>query len=172
MVQGHVEHHIAHFFNLGIGHALATQVGAGGGSGREQPARDAVRQDAVDLFGHGHVEAAQTRLNVRHRNVQFGRSQRTGQGGVGVAIDQHGVGFFGQQDFFNLFEHAARHGPMPAAMNVQKVVGLVHAQLVKEDIGHVGVKVLAGVHKHFLQLARLAHGVRNHAGLDELWACA
>lgn len=61
---------------------------------------------------------------------------------------------------------------MAAAVDVQKVVSLFHAQFVKVDVGHVGIKVLAGVYQHFLQSAGLRHSERNHAGLDELRAGA
>lgn len=172
VVQGHVIHHVAHLHDAACGIALALQVGGGCLRGGEQPARDAVGEDAVDLLGHGHVEAAQPGFDMRHGDVQLGGGQRAGQGGIGVAIDQHGIGALVLQHFFDLDQHAPGHGAVAAAVNVQKVVGLFHAQLGKEDVGHVGVKVLAGVHQHFLQASGLRHSERNHAGLDELWARA
>lgn len=172
VVQGHVVHHIAHLHDLVCGIALALQIGGGCLRGCEQPLGDAVGQDAVDLLRHCHVEAAQARFDVRHRDVQLGGGQRACQGGVGVAIDQHHIGLFLQQHFFNGFQHAPGHRAMGAAMDVQKIIGLVHAQLGKKHVGHVGVKVLAGVHQHLSQTRCCGNGVANHAGLDELWAGA
>lgn len=96
--------------------------------------------------------------------------QRAGQGGIGIAIDQHGIGVLVLQHLFNLDQHAPGHSAVAAAVDVQKVVGLFHAQLGKKHIGHVGIKVLAGVHQHFLQARGLRNSERNHAGLDELRA--
>lgn len=69
-------------------------------------------------------------------------------------------------------QHAADHGPMPAAVYIQKMVGLAHAQVIKEHIGHAGNEVLARVDQDLFQLARLPESMRNHAGFDELRACA
>ena len=44
-----------------------------------------------------------------------------------------------------------------------------HSQLVEEDVGHVGVEVLAGMQQHLMQrIIYLGAGGRDHAGLDEL----
>lgn len=52
------------------------------------------------------------------------------------------------------------------------MVYLGDAQLGKKHVGHVGVKVLAGVHQHLRQPRCGGNGVADHAGLDELWTGA
>ena len=59
---------------------------------------------------------------------------------------------------------------MVAAVDVQKIVGLGHAQLGKEHVGHIGIKVLAGVRQHLCQTRRGGNGMADHAGFDELRA--
>lgn len=40
--------------------------------------------------------------------------------------------------------------------------------LGRQDVGHVGVEILAGMHRHLNQARRLGHRVRDQTGLDEL----
>ena len=59
---------------------------------REQPRGQMIGQDAVDLFGHAPVEASKPGLHVGHGDVQLRSRQRPGQRGVGVSVDDDGVG--------------------------------------------------------------------------------
>ena len=53
------------------GDSFAPQVLHPARLGHEQPVADRVGEDAVDLLGHGAVEAAQARLDVGHRDAQL-----------------------------------------------------------------------------------------------------
>ena len=57
---------------------------------------------------------------------------------------------------------------MAATVNIKLVVRTRNGQLVKKDIAHIGVKVLAGVHDDFLQAAGFCNRFGDNAGLDEL----
>ena len=59
--------------------------------GGEADAGELVADDAVDFFGHGHVEGTETGLDMEHRDVDFGGGHGTGEGGVGVAIEDDAV---------------------------------------------------------------------------------
>ena len=170
-----VLHHVAHLGNalwLAVGHgvrkAFFAQVGHSGIGGAKQDVADPIRQDAVDLFGHLHIEAAQTRFYVRYRNVQFDRCQCPSQGGIGIAVHQYAIGPLLQQHLFDLDQHAPGHVAMAATMNIKLVVRARNGQLVEKDIAHIGVKVLAGVHDDFLQAVGLCNRFGDNAGLDEL----
>src|SRR5260370_42060906 len=67
---------------------------------------EGVGQDAVDLFGHGAVKAAESGFNVGYTDTKFGGGQRGGNGGVDVAHNRNRIGpaldahrFNGLQDF-------------------------------------------------------------------------
>ena len=77
--------------------------------GAQQQAGDAISEHAVDLFRHGGVMRAQAGFNMRHRDLQLGRGQRTSKRGVGVAVDQHPFGLFLLDEPLDAFEHAPSH---------------------------------------------------------------
>jgi hypothetical protein len=54
---------------------------------------------------------------------------------------------------------------------LETTIGLAHTQLIKKNIGHVGIEVLARVDQDLFQLARSLESVRDYAGFDELWTC-
>ena len=68
------------------------QVAIGRGAGREAEVGELVGEDAVDLLGHGAVEAPHPGLDVRHRMPFFCRHERRGERGVHVAVDHDPVG--------------------------------------------------------------------------------
>src|SRR5690606_39961703 len=61
---------------------------------------------------------------------------------------------------------------MAAAVDVQLMGGRLHAQFVEEDVGHVGVEMLARVDHDFRQFRALRNGCGDDARLDELRAGA
>ena len=81
-----------------VGHALGREVGDGGRRRREQPAREVVGHDAVDLLGHPPVEAAQAGLDVRDGDAELRRGERPGERRVRVAVDEHRVRPLGDED--------------------------------------------------------------------------
>jgi hypothetical protein len=58
----------------------------------EQDLGELVGDDSVDLLGHRPVEAPETGLDVRERDPELRRSERSGQGRVDVARYEHEVG--------------------------------------------------------------------------------
>ena len=70
---------------------LGAQVLDRGRRRREEPARQVVGDDPVDLLGHPPIEAAQAGLDVRDGQPELGGDQRAGQRRVRVAVDQDGV---------------------------------------------------------------------------------
>ena len=66
-----VDHHVAHHMDAPGGLSLPQQVLLPAFLGHEKAVRDRVRHHAVDLFRHGHVEAAQARLDMGHPDQSF-----------------------------------------------------------------------------------------------------
>jgi hypothetical protein len=98
--------------HLGGVDALAGEVLGGAALRREQQVRELVGEQAVELFGHGAVAAAQAGLHVRHGDVQLGRAERGGEGGVDVADDDHEVGAFLEEHRLEALEDVRRLGRM------------------------------------------------------------
>lgn len=111
---------------------------------------------------------AQAGLDVRHGDVQLGRSQRTGERGVGVAIDQHPIGLFLLNQRFDTFEHAPGHRTMAEASDAKVVVRARDVELIKENVRHVGVEVLASVDDDLLNTIACFDGSADGGSLDEL----
>jgi hypothetical protein len=61
---------------------------------------------------------------------------------------------------------------MVPAVNVEMICRFLDAQLLKEDIRHVVVEMLAGMDDDFLELVRGSYGSGYNAGFDELRASA
>ena len=102
-----------------------------------------VGDDAVDLFGHGTIEAPQSRFHVGDGQAQLGRGESARQSGVGIPVDEDGVWRF-------LLEHrfdSAQHGPslrsVGSTSDTEVVVGQRNGKLLEKNIGHFLVVVLA-----------------------------
>ena len=100
--------------------------------------------------------------------MQLGGHQRPGERGIGVAIDQDPVRPFALEHVFQSYQHTAGLFAMPTATNAERVVWLDHAKLVEKDVRHVGVEMLAGMHKNLTDLRYAAKRRRHGRGLDEL----
>ena len=126
-----------------------------------------VGEPPVDLLRHPRVEAAQPGLDVGHGDVELGRGQGSGQGGVGVAEDDHQRG------------RRSPRSPPPAPPACGPVIrpwepepmprwrsGRGRDELLEEGVRHRAVVVLAGVDDHLAHVAPQRAGERPQ--LDEL----
>jgi len=134
-----------------------------------------IRCDTIEFFRHSAVEAAQTRLNVGHANLKLGRRQRSGYGGVGIAIHDDRVWFSLLQDRLDPFKHSRGLGTVRSGSHREIEVRLWKRQLLEEDFRHLRVLVLPGVEKLMSDtLAGLAstivaaNGRHNHCSLNKL----
>jgi len=137
------------------------------GLGRtKEIARDAIGEDAVDLLRHAAIEAAQARLDVGHCDVQLGGGQSPGQGGIGVAVDQHQIRFLCVQQSFDGHQHLRSLFAVRSGTNLQVHIGLGNPQFIKKKLRHIGIVVLAGVHEVLAMPGSQLR--RDRCGLDEL----
>ena len=104
-----------------------------------------VGDDPVRLLRHRAVEAPQPGFDVGDRDSQLRRAERRAEGRVDVARDDHQVGALGAQHRLEPLQHARDLLRVASRPDPQQVVGLRHAELLEEDLGHQPVVVLAGV---------------------------
>ena len=79
LVEHIVDHHVAHVVNCRVRLALAFEMLDATGFGHEEPVADTVGHQAVDLFRHRHIAAAQAGFHMRHRDAQLLGDDRAGQ---------------------------------------------------------------------------------------------
>ncbi len=164
-----VDHDVAHEVYLVLVHAFVAQVADAAVLAHEEVVRHHVGDDAVDLFGHGVVEAAQAGLHMRYGYAHLGGHQGGGQGGVHIAGHDHQVGLLGQQHLFELQHDAGRLLGMAAPADAQVKVGTRQAQVFKKDLRHAVVEMLPGMAYQVLHLlAVLTEGLVERRNLNEI----
>ena len=98
-----IDHHVANKEDSFLRTAFLEQMFGGVFFGYEQVVSQSVGQDAIDLFGHGAVKAAQSSLHMRHANAELHGGERDGNRGVHVTNDQYEVGLLLDEDGLNTF---------------------------------------------------------------------
>ena len=114
----------------------------------EQELRDLVGQKAVQLLGHGAVEATKPRLDVADRDAALGRREGGGERRVHVSGDEDDVRLDLQQQRFETRDNTRRLLSVRPRADAEKVIGLADAEVLEEDLGHLSVVVLSGVNEH------------------------
>lgn len=99
---------------------------------------------------------AQPCLDVRDGYLVFGRGQGTGEGGIGIAIDQDPVGPFVQDARLDGLQHPPGHGAVVEVGDAEVVMRLRDVELLKEDVRHIGIEVLTRVDDDFFDGLALA----------------
>ena len=160
--------------DLGLGLALAEQVLLARLRRGEGVLAHDVDRLAVELLGPGAVDVvrAQPGLDVPHGDLQVEASERRGEAGRGVAVDQDHVGLLVLEDRLELEQHVARHVEQRLArLHDRQVVVWDHAEDAQHLVEHLAV--LTGHGHDGLELipARLQL-VGERAHLDSLRACA
>src|SRR5579883_598430 len=109
-----------------------------------------IGDNTIDLLGHLAVETAQTRLDMRERNMQFCRRQRSRERGIGIAKDDHPIWPLIKQHLLDSFEHAPRLCAMRTGTTAKMIVRLRQGQLLEELLRHGEIIVLAGMNQAFM----------------------
>src|SRR5438128_1763255 len=129
-----VDHRVADEMNSLRRNALPQQVVLGLRAVSETPVGDLVDEHPVDLLGHRPIEAAQAGLDVRERELELRRGERSGQRGVHVAGDHDHGRPLALKDRFQPLERATRLHPVAAGPDGEVVVRLWQAELLEEDV--------------------------------------
>ena len=145
---------------------LGGEIARGELGGAEEQLGQPVDDDPVELLRHRAVEGAQPRLDVGDGNADLCGGQRSGEGRVRVAVDEHPVRLLGEHRRLDPWQHARRLlGVRPRAC-LQAVLRRVEPELVEEDLREPGIVVLPGVQHDLLGVSREGQG--NRSGLYEL----
>ncbi len=91
--------------------------------------------------------------------MQLGCHQRSGQGRVGIAVDQHHVRLDLLHDRLERLHHGARHRAVTATADLKIIGGRRDSQLVKKHIRHRCIEMLPGVNQFFLDQAGLGERI-------------
>ncbi len=110
---------------------------------------DVVDEAAVGLFRHVAVKRTVPGLHMVDRDLHPPRHDRR-NGRIGIAKDQHRLGFLGLQHLFRFNQNAAKGFGKGAAPDAEKMVGLAQPEIVEKHVVQRVVPVLPGVNHHVI----------------------
>lgn len=139
--------------------------------GREEEVAGPVGDDAVDLFGHRPVAAAEPGFDVGDEGSRLGADEGAGHGSVDVAGDGDHVGTEAFDEGLEGDHDGGRLPGVGAASRLEVVVGFADPEFVEEHVAHERVVVLAGVHQDGLG-GVVVEGGEDGSDLHEVGPCA
>ena len=166
--EAHVGHDVAGD-DRAVAQALGTQVREGDLGRGEAQVGCVVGEHPVVLLGHPAVERPQAGLEVGQRQVQLHRGEGTGERASWCRRRRAPSRGVLEEDGVHRREHGAGLDPVGAGADAEVDVGGRDVEILEEDVGHVGVVVLARVDDDVL-VARGGHRVGDGRELDELGA--
>ena len=163
-----VDHHIADEMDAVAGNVFRAQVCHTAQLGDEQPVADRIGEDAIDLFGHRAIEAAQASLDVRDRNAELDRGQGARQRRVHVADDEDDVRFLPLEHWLEAFHNFGRLHGVRTGADFQILVRGWDLQLGEKTLRHLFVVVLAGVDEERIDVVALLDLPQERGDLHEV----
>jgi len=142
-----IDHHVAAEVHPLRWNAFALQVGERAAFGRVQAIGELVGDDAIDLFGHLAVIAAQAGFDMRHRNAFLRCDQRAGHRRIDVAHHQHARRPMAVERRLEPPHHFGGLCGVAARADIEIDVRARQAEVGEKPAAHVLVIVLAGVHE-------------------------
>ncbi len=138
--------------NARFRNALGHEIAVGIRGRREQQIRKRIRDDAVDLFRHRAVAAAESGFDVPHGDAEFRGNQRSGYRRIHVAVNEDQVRPLREARLLEAFHDGGGLLRVGAGADFEVVLRMTDAEVLEERIGHVVIVVLAGVHDHMLDI--------------------
>ena len=87
-----IDHNVADEIDGLAGAAFFEEMADGVLFGDEEIVGEGIREDAIDFFGHGAIETAQTSFDVGNGNAKLHGGQGNGDGGVDIADHENEIG--------------------------------------------------------------------------------
>jgi hypothetical protein len=163
-----IDHQIAHQMDpLRVG-AFAPEIGDAARLADQQQVRDGIREDAVDLLGHGAVEAAQARFDVNDGNAQLGGDKRASERGVDVADNEDGVRVRVEGHRLEAPEDFRGLPGVRSRADAEIEVRVGKTEVAEERARHLMVVMLAGVDQQGVETAVGAQRFKQRSELHEI----
>ena len=144
-----IDHDVADEIDLFVWDTLAAKVFVGIGRRCPEDIRNSVGDEAIDLFRHRPVAAAQPGLKVHDRYSCLRSHNCTRRCRVDVAYDDYHVWLLVSDDPFEGDHHASRLLGVRTAADAEVKVRIRQVKIAEESIRHVGVVVLPGMHNEW-----------------------
>src|SRR6476646_916281 len=125
--------------------ALTHQVRLGLWAVSQAAVRDLIDEDAIHLLRHTAIEAPEARFEMGDEDPEFRRREPGSERRIDVTGDDHEHRALLKQDLLDALKCASRLPAMRPRSNAEQVVGPGQAEILKEEVGHFGVVVLAGM---------------------------
>src|SRR5258708_25216960 len=71
----------------------------------EQDARNMIRRDSIDLFGHPSIKTAKARLQMSNLDMQLCGAQSSRQGGIRISVNHYDIWLFCEKHLLDLAQH-------------------------------------------------------------------
>src|SRR5712692_10737017 len=152
-----IDHHVADHENAAAGPTFFEEVLDGVFCRNQEIVGKCVGQDAVDLFGHRTVKAAESGLDVSYADTELRRGERNGDSGIDIAYHENQVRLAFDQNRLNTLQNFGGLRGVRARANFEIDVRGGDAHLAKENVGQLLVIVLAGVNEDGLDFRVALH---------------
>src|ERR1700756_737080 len=147
MTEQGVDHYVADEKYLSLSHTFFAQIVHTTVLCDEEQVGDCIRQLAIDLLGHGHVEAAQAGFDVSNPHAQLDRSESCGDRRIHISDDQDHVRLEIKQNRLEAFHDFAGLRRVTARTHLKIYVRFRKIEFGKKVSREEFVIVLPGVHQ-------------------------
>src|SRR5258708_490790 len=165
-----IDHHVADHIDAFPRPAFFEEMRDGIFFSNKEIVGEGVGQDAVDLFGHGAVKAAESGFDVGYTDTKFGGGQRNSNSGIDVAYNENQVGLALDENRFNALQDLGGLGGVRARTDFEIDLRRGEAPLAKGNVGEFLVIVLAGVDKDSFDFGMALHLVHEGGNFREVRA--
>jgi hypothetical protein len=140
--------------------------------GDEEIVGDGIGEDAVDFFGHGAIETAETGFDVSDGNAEFYRGKGDGDGGIDVADDEYKVGLAFEENGFDTPQDFGGLRSVGAGADFEIDMGGGDAHLAEENVGKLFVVVLTRMDEDGVDFGMAVHFAHERRDFGEIGAGA
>jgi len=167
-----IDHDVANEINGLAGAAFFEEMLDGVFFRDEKIVGQGIGENAVDFFGHGSVETAESGFDVSDRDAKFYGGERNSDGGIDVADDENEIWLVFEQDRLDALEHFGSLRGVGAGADFEIDVRRGNTHLTEEDVRESFIVVLAGVDEDGVDFGMALHLADQRSDLGEIGASA